>query len=181
MSEEKNSPSADSEDLDAMEMTDAVDTASAGVSEPAVSEAEALKDQLLRTMADFENYKKRTQKEFAQIVQNANEKLIIDLLPVVDDMERALKVSKEMVSEDPKIQQFVQGFEFIYKKFLKALMDRGLKTMESVGTEFDTDLHDALMQIEAPDSEPNTILDEHERGYYLNDKVIRHAKVIVSK
>jgi molecular chaperone GrpE len=175
----------DSEDLDAVEAEGAVETASASEmeqpTEQEVSESEVLKDQLLRTMADFENYKRRTQKEFTQIIQNANEKLMIEILPVLDDMERALKASKEITSDDPKIQLHVQGLEFIYKKLMKALTDKGLKAMESVGLPLNTDLHDALIQIDAPGKEPNMIVDEHEKGYYLYDKVIRHAKVIVSK
>ena len=145
------------------------------------SEAEALKDQLLRTLAEFDNYKKRSQREMSQFMQAANEKLIIDILPSIDDLERAIKVSKEITSQDPKVQQFVQGVEFIYKKLMKTLESKGLKAIESVGQTLDVNLHDALMQIDVPEKEPDTIVDEHEKGYYLFDKVIRHAKVIVSK
>ncbi|KAB2879945.1 nucleotide exchange factor GrpE [bacterium] len=145
------------------------------------SEADALKDQLLRTLAEFDNYKKRSQRDMSQFMQAANEKLILELLPVIDDMERAIKVSKEITSDDAKVQQFVQGVEFIYKKIVKTLEAKGLKAIESIGMPLDVNLHDALIQIDAPDTEPNTVVDEHEKGYYLYDKVIRHAKVIVSK
>lgn len=145
------------------------------------SEADALKDQLLRTLAEFDNYKKRSQREMSQFMQTANEKLIVDILPSIDDLERAVKVSKEIASDDPKVQQFVQGVDFIYKKLMKTLEAKGLKAIESVGQPLDVNLHDALMQIDAPEKEPDTIVDEHEKGYYLYDKVIRHAKVIVSK
>ena len=184
MNEEKNNSineESESHELETIETPSSAEATEEQVTESTGSETDRLKDQLLRTMADFENYKKRTQKEFAQIIQNANEKLMSEILPVIDDMERALKASKELNSDDPKIQQFIQGFEFIYKKLMKGLQDKGLKVMESVGTPLNPDLHDALMQIETPDKESNTVVDEHEKGYYLYDKVIRHAKVIVSK
>lgn len=144
-------------------------------------EADALKDQLLRTLAEFDNYKKRSQREMGQFMQSANERLIVELLPVIDDMERAIKVSKEITSDDVKVQQFLQGAEFIYKKLMKTLEAKGLKAIESIGMPLDVNLHDALLQIDAPGAEANTVVDEHEKGYYLYDKVIRHAKVIVSK
>lgn len=146
-----------------------------------VTDADALKDQLLRTLAEFDNYKKRSQRDMSQFMQTANEKLIVDLLPVIDDLERAIKVSKEITSDDVKVQQFVQGVEFIYKKLMNTLESKGLKAIESIGKPLDVHLHDALLQIDAPDAEPHTVVDEHEKGYYLFDKVIRHAKVIVSK
>jgi molecular chaperone GrpE len=181
MSEEKNTTGEEinAQELETIETPPAIETGESSTA--AVSEAGQLKDQLLRTMADFENYKRRTQKEFGQIVQNANEKLIVEILPVIDDMERALKASKEISTDDPKIQQFVQGLEFIYKKMTKALQDKGLRAMDSVNTVLDPELHDALMIVDVPEKESNTIVEEHEKGYYLYDKVIRHAKVIVNK
>lgn len=147
----------------------------------AVDEMAILKDQLLRTLAEFENYKKRTLKEYQSVVQLANERLIIDLLPAIDDLERALKVARDLGIDDLKVQQSFQGFENIYKKLMKILDDKGLKPMESIGKEMDVNLHDALMQVDGNGQPPNIIVDEHERGYYLHDKVIRHAKVIVTK
>ena len=144
-------------------------------------DADAIKDQLLRTLAEFDNHKKRTQREMSQFMQTANEKLIVELLPVIDDMERAIKVAKEITSDDATVRQFVQGVEFIHKKLMKTLEAKGLKAMESIGTPLDVHLHDALLQIEVPDAASNMVVDEHEKGYYLYDKVIRHAKVIVSK
>jgi molecular chaperone GrpE len=149
--------------------------------ESTVDETAVLRDQLLRALAEFENYKKRTVKEYQSVVQLANEKLIIDLLPAIDDLERALKAARDIHSDDPKVQQSFQGFENIYKKLMKILEDKGLKPMESIGKEMDVNLHDALMQVEGNGQPPNTVVDEHEKGYYLHDKVIRHAKVIVTK
>jgi molecular chaperone GrpE len=188
MSEEMNineeGKSISNEELAVIEPKEETETTTATPEEPKAegpSEAEALKDQLLRTLAEFDNYKKRSQREMSLFVQTANEKLIVDILPSIDDLERAIKVSKEIMSEDEKVQQFVQGVEFIYKKLMKTLEAKGLKAIESVGQTLDVNLHDALMQIDAPGNEPDTIIDEHEKGYYLYDKVIRHSKVIVSK
>ncbi len=149
--------------------------------EQARAESEDYKDRLVRMAAEFENYKKRTQREYSQIIRNAGEKLITELLPVIDDMERMLKAAPDPDPADSKTQIFVQGAEMIYQKFMQILSRQGLKPVESVGMEFDVNLHDALMQTEAPDMVPNTVIDEYEKGYVLNDKVIRHAKVIVAK
>ncbi len=140
-----------------------------------------LNDQLLRTLAEFDNYRKRSQREITQITQNAGEKMITELLPVIDDMERGIKAAREWQTEDKHIEQFIQGLEIISGKLMKVLQSKGLQAMESVGKLLDPNLHDALMQIVRTDVEPNTVIDEHEKGYFLNDKVIRHAKVIVSK
>jgi len=149
--------------------------------ESTVDPTAIVKDQLLRTLAEFENYKKRTVREYQSVVQFANEKLLLELLPALDDLERALKVAKEMEVEDPKVQQSFQGFENIYKKLIRILGEKGLQPMESIGKELDVNLHDALMQVDADGQASNIIVDEHEKGYTLYDKVIRHAKVIVTK
>lgn len=140
-----------------------------------------LNDQLLRALAEFDNYRKRSQREINQITQNAGEKIITELLPVIDDMERGIKAAREWQTEDKHVGQFVQGLEIISGKLMKVLQSKGLQAMESVGKPLDPHLHDALMQIVRTDVEPNTVIDEHEKGYFLNDRVIRHAKVIVSK
>jgi molecular chaperone GrpE len=145
------------------------------------AETIAYKDQLVRLMAEFENYKKRTQKEFSQLIRQANEKLIVEFLPVLDDMERTLKAAPEPESANQKVQSFTQAVDLIYQKMILILGKQGLKPVESAGNEFNVDLHDALMQVDAPDKESNTVIEEYEKGYWLNDKVIRHAKVIVAK
>ncbi len=173
-------PVFSNEDLDATETTEQAKKEPDPL-EKALEELNDYKDRLVRMAAEFENYKKRTQREYAQIIQNANEKLIIELLPIIDDMERMLKAAPDKDSADSKTQTFVQGAEMIYQKFMQILSRQGLKPVESVGKEFDVNVHDALMQAETPDKEPNTIIEEYEKGYWLNDKVIRHAKVIVAK
>jgi molecular chaperone GrpE len=137
---------------------------------------EQLKDLLLRKAAEFENYKRRVENESIGLVKFATESLIVDLLPVLDDLERSLKHSKE--SKD--FESFVKGIELIGQKLLKILETRGLRSFETEGKEFDVNVHDALMQVPRPDVPPHTVIEEVEKGYMLNDKVIRHAKVIVS-
>ncbi|MCX6122773.1 MAG: nucleotide exchange factor GrpE [Ignavibacteriales bacterium] len=134
------------------------------------------KDMLLRKAAEFDNYKRRIENETANIVRFATESLIDDLLPVLDDFERSLKHSKEIKESDA----LVKGVELIYLKLVKVLEGRGVKAFETVGKEFSVEYHDALMQIPRKDLPPHTVIEEIEKGYMLNDKVIRHAKVVVS-
>ena len=139
-------------------------------------EAEVLRDRLLRKAAEFENYKRRTESEISTLFKYQNEGLITDLLPVLDDFDRVLKPDNKQ-----DLETFKKGVELIYEKFKKVLEKQGLKEIESTGKPFDVNLHDALMQVENNKAAPNTIMDTAEKGYYLKDKVIRHAKVIVSK
>ncbi len=141
------------------------------------SRNEELNDKFTRLVAEFDNYKKRTDKEYISLIQNANEKLITELLPVVDDLERSLA----HLDEENDFKTMVEGFQLIHKNLTSLLDKQGLKPMESVGDEFDPDKHDALMQVENNDIKSNHIVDEHLRGYVYNDKVIRHAQVVVSK
>jgi molecular chaperone GrpE len=134
------------------------------------------KDLLLRKAAEFENYKRRVEQESLTLMKFANEGLITDILPVVDDIERSLKAGREQKDFDT----FYKGLELIHQKLLKILAARGVRVMESVGLEFNVDDHDAMLQVPREDVPPHTVLEEVEKGYLLHDKVIRHAKVIVS-
>jgi molecular chaperone GrpE len=134
------------------------------------------RDQLLRKAAEFENYKRRSETEFATIIKNANEYLLMSLLPVVDDFVR----SKKSARESKDIEAIIAGVEMIHTKMMKILEKQGLVPFESVGKPFDVEYHDALMQIPREDVPPSTVVEEVERGYMLNDKVLRHAKVVVS-
>jgi molecular chaperone GrpE len=136
-----------------------------------------LKDQLLRKAAEFDNYRKRTERDFLDRIQNSNQRLITDLLPVLDDFERSLDHAKEAENSDA----LIEGFELIYKKMSSLLAKEGLKPIEAVGQEFDPDQHDALMQMDSDSHESGTIIEEHLKGYHLNDKVIRHSQVLVAK
>lgn len=144
--------------------------------EEAQKMAESYKDQLLRKAAEFENYKRRTDADAVNLVKFANERLILALLPIVNDFVRSLKAGNEKKDYDA----FYKGVELIHTNFMKVLEKEGLAAFDSVGKPFDVQYHDALMQVPKNGVEPNTVIEEIERGYKLNDKVIRHAKVIVS-
>ena len=135
-------------------------------------DAEEQKDKYLRLYADFDNFKKRTAKEKVELIQTAGKDVIKDMLAVVDDFERALKASGSTDAND--------GVRLIYNKFVKTLADKGVKAMETVGTEFNPDLHEAITEIPVAGME-GKVIDEVEKGYYLNDKIIRYAKVVVGK
>jgi len=134
------------------------------------------REQLLRKAADFENYKKRTEAEIQNIVRYANENLILAVLPIVDDLERSLKAGKPADSDSA----FYAGVELIYQKLHKVLDANGVTPLETVGKPFDVHFHDALMQMPTAEAEPHTVLEEVQKGYEMNGKVIRHAKVVVA-
>lgn len=142
---------------------------------------EQLRDQLLRKAAEFDNYRKRTEKEFVEHLQNANAKLITDLLPVLDNQDRALSTNKN--SEDYKalFESLHKGSELIRQKFFDVLKSYGLKPIEALNQEFDPEKHDAMMQMEVKNKKSNIVVEEYLKGYELNGKVIRHAQVVVSK
>lgn len=135
------------------------------------------KDQYLRKAAEFENYKKRTDAEISNVYRYANENLIFELLPVLDDFNRIMKTWDKNHDQEA----FRKGIEIVYDKFKNILGKQGLKEMDAVGQPFDVNLHEALMQSETAEFEPNTVAGVVEEGYYLKDKVLRHARVIVSK
>lgn len=139
-------------------------------------ELDDYKDKLLRKIAEFENYKKRLEADFSNAVKYANEKLLLEILQVVDDLERSLASGKEK----PDFEAFYQGVKMIYAKLMKILESYGVKPFESVGKPFDVYYHEALLRIPRDDVPPDTVIDEIERGYMYYDKVLRHAKVIVS-
>ncbi|MBI5472677.1 MAG: nucleotide exchange factor GrpE [Ignavibacteriae bacterium] len=138
--------------------------------------ADLSKDQLLRKAAEFENYKRRSETDFANLVRNANEGLILALLPILNDFIRSLKAG----AENKEYDSFYKGVELISTKLTKILEVQGLTPFESVGQPFNVEYHDALLQMPRTDVPPHTVIEEVERGYKLNDKVLRHAKVIVS-
>jgi len=140
-------------------------------------EAFDYRDRLMRKAAEFENYKKRTSEEFVRLIETANEDLLITLLPVLDDIERFRKnYNPETRTEDLK-----KGIELIFDKLNLILKNFGLEEIDSINKEFDPGFHDALMMLEKEGTASNTVIDQHEKGYKLKDKVIRHAKVVVSK
>lgn len=144
--------------------------------EAAKKEIANLKDQLLRKIAEFDNYRKRTIKEKTDLILNGGEKTITTILPVIDDMERALKTMQN--AED--VSAVVEGVELIYKKFMDILAKQGVSVIDTKEADFDVDLHEAIAQIPAPTPElKGKVMDCTLTGYKLNEKVIRHAQVVV--
>ncbi len=148
--------------------------------EEAQEALEKEKKEYLFLMAEFDNFRRRTLKEKAELIKNAGEKTLKGLLPVLDDFERALKVAAEAPTTDSSM---LEGVELIYAKFKKYLDDNGVKEIEtSPDTDFDTELHEAISVIPIPDEKlKGKILDTVQKGYTINDKVLRHAKVVVGQ
>ena len=139
-------------------------------------EIEELNDKLLRKIAEFDNYRKRTLKEKTELILNGGEKTIVSILPVIDDMERALK---NMQNAD-NVEAVLEGVELIYKKFMDILGKQGVSVIETKDADFNVDVHEAIAQLPAPAEElKGKVMDCTLTGYKLNDKVIRHAQVVV--
>lgn len=146
--------------------------------EEAQQTIEDQKDKYLRLSAEFDNYRKRTLKEKAELIKNGGEKAISAILPILDDLERALANMQKL----DDIQAMYDGIDLIHQKFLKTLSQEGLQKMEPVGEAFDTDFHEAIALVPAPEeAQKGKVLDCVQTGYKLNDKVIRHAKVVVAQ
>ena len=136
------------------------------------------KKEYLFLMADFDNFRKRTLKEKSEIIKNGSENVLKGLLPIVDDFERGIEATKNV--EDPKAIK--EGIELIYNKFVKFLEQNGVKVMDTNGSAFDPDQHEAITTLPVDDEDKkNKIIDTVTKGYTLNDKVIRHAKVVVGQ
>ncbi|SOE19632.1 molecular chaperone GrpE [Spirosomataceae bacterium TFI 002] len=133
------------------------------------------KDKFIRLYSEFENYRRRTAKENIEIRMNAAENLIKELLPVVDDFERAQK-SFETATE---LEPVKEGIALIFDKLTKTLASKGLKPMESKDKIFDAEVHECVTQFDAGEDKRGLVIDEVEKGYFLNDKVVRYAKVVV--
>jgi len=137
-----------------------------------------LNDSYLRLMAEFDNYRKRTLREKADLIKSGGESALVNLLPVIDDFERAVASSKN--AED--INAVIQGIELIYNKFTAYLAQQGVKPIEAVGQPFDTGQFEAVATIPAPSEDmKGKVIDCVQTGYILNDKVIRHARVVVGE
>lgn len=146
--------------------------------EKAQDEIEELKDKWLRSVAEFENYRKRTLKERAELILNGGEKVITAILPVLDDMERAIENGEK--TDDPAVLR--EGMELIHQKFMKTLEGQGVSKIETEDADFDTDVHEAVAMVPGMgDDKKGKVIDCLQKGYKLNDKVIRHAKVAVGQ
>ena len=170
---ENSESSEDSENSDNSEVSEEKDPLEAALAENA-----ELKDKWLRSVAEFENYRKRTLKERAELILNGGEKFITAILPVLDDMERA--IANGAKTEDPAVLR--EGMELIYQKFMKTLETQGVRKIETENADFDTDVHEAVAMVPGMgDDKKGKVIDCLQQGYKLNDKVIRHAKVAVGQ
>ena len=136
------------------------------------------KDKWLRSVAEFENYRKRTLKERAELILNGGEKVITAILPIIDDMERAIENGAK--TDDPEVLR--EGMSLIHQKFMKTLEAQGVSKIETENADFDTDVHEAVAMVPGMgDDKKGKVIDCLQQGYKLNDKVIRHAKVAVGQ
>jgi molecular chaperone GrpE len=146
--------------------------------EKAQKEIAELKNQLLYKVAEFDNYRKRTLKERAELILNGGEKVITAILPILDDMERAIENGAK--TDDPEVLR--EGMTLIHQKFIKTLESQGVSKIETEGADFDTDVHEAVAMVPGMgDDKKGKVIDCLQQGYKLNDKVIRHAKVAVGQ
>ncbi len=193
MSKEKhNNENAHTPESETPEVMDVLDTQETGNIETgeAMAEEESLQEQLdaaleqvekdkqdyLMLMADFDNYRKRMMREKADLLKNASERVLTGLMPVLDDFERGLAAC----SANEADEAIYKGMELIYNKFVKYLESNGVKAMDTNGADFNADFHEAIATVPAPDQK-GKIIDTTLKGYTINDKVLRHAKVVVGE
>ena len=170
----ENAASENVENTDAQEQTEQVETQS--IEEKLQAEIQQLNDKYLRLYAEFDNYKRRTQKERVELLQTAGKDVIVSLLPVLDDFDRALKAMETATDVAP----VKEGILLVSTKLKNTLAQKGLKDVESIHKDFDTDFHEAITNVPAPNDDlRGKVIDEVEKGYTLNDNVIRFAKVVV--
>lgn len=141
------------------------------------AQLEELNDKYLRQAAEFDNFRRRNAKERVELIQTAGKDVITDLLVVLDDSERS---QKQMESTDD-VAQIKEGVQLVFSKLRNTLSAKGLKPMDAVGKNFNPDLHEAITEVDAGEEMKGKIVAEVEKGYYLNEKIIRHAKVVVGK
>ena len=167
-----------SEDIENSENSKEAEEEESDPLEKAQKEIEELKTQLLYKVAEFDNYRKRTLKERAELILNGGEKFITAILPIIDDMERAIENGTK--TDDPQVLR--EGMNLIHQKFIKTLEAQGVSTIETENADFDTDVHEAVAMVPGMgDDKKGKVIDCLQKGYKLNDKVIRHAKVAVGQ
>lgn len=169
-------------DVEPQSEADGADTPAAGEDLAAkLAETEAAlekeKKEFLFLMADFDNFRKRTIKEKAELLKNGAETTLKGILPIVDDFERGLQA----ITDTEGAEAIKEGMVLIYNKFVKYLEQNGVKPIESTGADFDDRLHEAVALVPGPEEQKNKVIDTLQKGYTLNDKVIRHAKVAVGQ
>lgn len=143
-------------------------------------EAQALHDKHLRLAAEFENYKRLAQKDQRDYARFANESLLKELLPIVDNLERAIKAAKEAPKEGAKTDSLIEGVELTLKQFMDLLAKAGVRQIASVGEPFDPARHQAVARVESPGAPDNTVVEEFQKGYLLHERMLRAAMVTVA-
>lgn len=146
-------------------------------SEELVKRFEQLNEKYVRLLAEYDNYRKRTAREMTNLVETASENLITSLLPILDNLDRAT----EHRSDKTSLEEYAKGIALIEDQFRDILARAGLEPLNATGEPFDPNLHDAIMQMESDEHQSGAVIQEVEKGYLLNGKVIRHSKVVVSK
>ena len=174
VSEEKETKEAAASEKENKETSEKEEKASEKKKDPKDEKIDELNDKLKRSMAEFDNYRKRTDKEKSAMYEIGAKDVIEKILPIVDNFERGLDVAED--KEDP----FVQGMEKIYKQFLTALDGMGVKAIEAVGNEFNPDFHNAVMHVEDETVGENIVVEEFQKGYMYKDSVVRHSMVKVA-
>ncbi len=153
------------------------ETETNGANEKLEAEVNEQKDKYLRLFAEFDNYKRRTAKERIELMQTAGKEFAISLLDVADDMDRAEK----QIAGDSDIDHVKEGVKLVFNKLRSVLQQKGITPMTTVATDFDVEKHEAVTEIEAGKDNTGKVVDELQKGYYMNDKLIRFAKVVVGK
>ncbi len=172
-----NAPAQDAENTDEQAANEPEETPEDKIAQ-LTKQIEDEKKEYLFLMAEFDNFRKRTIREKAELIRNGAEKALGDILPIVDDFERAIKANENA----DNIEAVKEGFSLIYNKFIKYLEKNQVKAMQSTGCEFNTEMHEAVTTFPAPDeSMKGKIIDTVLTGYTINDKVLRHAKVVVGQ
>ncbi len=153
------------------------DEAAADHSQKLADELQEQKDKYLRQAAEFENFKRRNAKERIELIQTAGKDIIVSLLDVLDDFDRAEK----QMQDSTDIEQVKEGNQLVFNKLKNVLAQKGLKPQSAIGTDFDVEKHEAITEVPVPENQKGKVIDEVQKGYYLNDKLIRFAKVVVGK
>ncbi len=144
-------------------------------------QVEKLREDLVRYAADFENFRKQKEREARVAGERAVENLMREILPVVDDVDRVMQHSAATLSNSDQARPFVEGVELLRKNLMNWLDKKGVKKIDAQGQKMDVNFHEAITQLDHPDAEPDTVIEEYQAGYMLGEKVLRHSKVVVSK
>jgi molecular chaperone GrpE len=167
---------AEQQTAEAEEEAPVAETGETGEEQSLAAQLEAQQEKYLRLMAEFDNYKRRTSREYERLVASANERLMLEIIGVRENFQRALA----MEQEGAEVAKFVEGMKLIFNQLDEVLCKNGLSVFTEVGDEFDPEIHDAMMKIPDPDVPDGHVAQIYEQGYRLRERVIKHAKVIVS-